>query len=69
MGVLSSDRVPGPGVQLLSRYRQGEKRASQLEAQLSQAQLQALKMQLSSFSLQQLHSISALLHQDKEAAT
>ncbi|HKR02648.1 MAG TPA: histidine kinase [Pyrinomonadaceae bacterium] len=51
------------------RYRQGELRASQLEAQLSQAQLQALKMQLHPhFLFNTLHSISALLHQDKEAA-
>jgi two-component system LytT family sensor kinase len=51
------------------RYRQGELRASQLEAQLSQAQLQALKMQLHPhFLFNTLHSISALLHKDKEAA-
>lgn len=51
------------------RYRQGELRASQLEAQLSQAQLQALKMQLHPhFLFNTLHSISALLHKDTEAA-
>jgi two-component system, LytTR family, sensor kinase len=51
------------------RYRQGELRASQLEAQLSQAQLQALKMQLHPhFLFNTLHSISALLHRDTEAA-
>jgi sensor histidine kinase YesM len=51
------------------RYRQGELRASQLETQLSQAQLQALKMQLHPhFLFNTLHSISALLHKDKEAA-
>jgi two-component system, LytTR family, sensor kinase len=51
------------------RYQQGELRASQLEAQLSQAQLQALKMQLHPhFLFNTLHSISALLHKDKEAA-
>jgi two-component system LytT family sensor kinase len=51
------------------RYRQGELRASQLETQLSQAQLQALKMQLHPhFLFNTLHSISALLNQDKEGA-
>jgi signal transduction histidine kinase len=51
------------------RYRQGELRASRLEAQLSQAQLQALKMQLHPhFLFNTLHSISALLHRDAEGA-
>jgi sensor histidine kinase YesM len=51
------------------KYRQGELRASQLEAQLSQAQLQALKMQLHPhFLFNTLHSISALLNKDTEAA-
>jgi LytS/YehU family sensor histidine kinase len=51
------------------RYRQGELRASQLESQLSQAQLQALKMQLHPhFLFNTLHSISALLHKDTESA-
>jgi sensor histidine kinase YesM len=51
------------------RYREGELRSSQLEAQLSQAQLQALKMQLHPhFLFNTLHSISALLHKDTEAA-
>ena len=51
------------------KYRQGELRASKLEAQLSQAQLQALKMQLHPhFLFNTLHSISALLNQDTEAA-
>ncbi|MDT4897606.1 MAG: two-component system, LytTR family, sensor kinase [Acidobacteriota bacterium] len=51
------------------RYRQGMLRASQLEAQLSQAQLQALKMQLHPhFLFNTLHSISALLYKDTEAA-
>ncbi|HMF57966.1 MAG TPA: histidine kinase [Pyrinomonadaceae bacterium] len=52
-----------------TRYRQGELRSSQLEAQLSQAQLQALKMQLHPhFLFNTLHSISALLNRDTEAA-
>jgi sensor histidine kinase YesM len=75
-----SNYTEGMGVYLLivfltyaysyyQRYRQGELRASQLEAQLSQAQLQALKMQLHPhFLFNTLHSISALLHKDTEAA-
>ena len=52
-----------------NRYRQGELRATQLEAQLSQAQLQALKMQLHPhFLFNTLHSISALLTRDTESA-
>jgi two-component system, LytTR family, sensor kinase len=52
-----------------NRYRKGELRATQLEAQLSQAQLQALKMQLHPhFLFNTLHSISALLNRDTEAA-
>ena len=51
------------------RYREGELRAVQLQAQLSQAQLQALKMQLHPhFLFNTLHSISALVHKDPEAA-
>jgi two-component system LytT family sensor kinase len=51
------------------RYREGELRSVRLEAQLSQAQLQALKMQLHPhFLFNTLHSISALLHHQPEAA-
>jgi two-component system LytT family sensor kinase len=51
------------------RYREGQLRTLQLEAQLSQAQLQALKMQLHPhFLFNTLHSISALLTKDVEAA-
>lgn len=51
------------------RYRQGELRASQLESQLTSAQLQSLKMQLHPhFLFNTLHSISALLNKDTEAA-
>jgi two-component system, LytTR family, sensor kinase len=51
------------------RYREGQLRTLQLEAQLSQAQLQALKMQLQPhFLFNTLHSISALLNKDPEAA-
>jgi sensor histidine kinase YesM len=51
------------------RYREGQLRTLQLEAQLSQAQLHALKMQLHPhFLFNTLHSISALLNKDTEAA-
>lgn len=52
-----------------NRYQNGELKASQLETQLVQAQLQALKMQLHPhFFFNTLHSISALLNKDTEAA-
>ena len=52
-----------------NRFRQGELRTSQLEARLSQAQLQALKMQLHPhFLFNTLHSISSLVHKNPEAA-
>lgn len=52
-----------------NRYRKGEVKASQLESMLAQAQLQSLKMQLHPhFLFNTLHSISALLHTDVEAA-
>jgi two-component system LytT family sensor kinase len=52
-----------------ARLRTQELRASRLEAQLAQAQLSALKMQLHPhFLFNTLHSISALLHGDVEAA-
>ena len=51
------------------RYREGRLRTLQLEAQLSHAQLQALKMQLHPhFLFNTLHAISALLNKDVEAA-
>ena len=50
-------------------FRKGELKASQLRTQLVQAQLEALKMQLHPhFLFNTLHSISALLSQDVEAA-
>jgi len=50
-------------------YRKGELKASQLRTQLVQSQLEALKMQLHPhFLFNTLHSISALLNQDVEAA-
>jgi len=51
------------------RFREGELRSSQLETQLTQAQLQALKMQLHPhFLFNTLHSISALIRRDPDAA-
>lgn len=51
------------------RYRQEEVRVARLEAQLSQAQLAALKMQLHPhFLFNTLHAISALVQEDPEAA-
>lgn len=51
------------------RFRAGQLRTLQLEAQLSNAQLEALKMQLHPhFLFNTLHSISALLKKDTEAA-
>jgi sensor histidine kinase YesM len=50
-------------------FRKGELRAAQLRTQLAQAQLEALKMQLHPhFLFNTLHSISALLNKDVEAA-
>jgi two-component system, LytTR family, sensor kinase len=51
------------------KYRERELRASRLEAQLAQAQLKVLKMQLDPhFLFNTLHSISSLMHEDVEAA-
>lgn len=51
------------------RFQEEKRRALQLQSQLAQSQLQALKMQLHPhFLFNTLHSISALLHQDVEAA-
>jgi two-component system LytT family sensor kinase len=51
------------------RYQEKVLEKSQLEAQLAQAQLQALKMQLHPhFLFNTLHSVSALLSKDTEAA-
>ena len=56
-------------VNYYKRFREGELRASHLETRLARAQLQALKMQLHPhFLFNTLHSISALVHKDPEAA-
>jgi LytS/YehU family sensor histidine kinase len=50
-------------------YRKGELKASQLRTQLVQSQLEALKMQVHPhFLFNTLHSISALLSKDTDAA-
>lgn len=57
------------GLDYYRKFREREKRAAQLEAQLVQSQLQALKMQLHPhFLFNTLHSISALLHEDTDTA-
>ncbi len=55
--------------QYYRKYRDRELQAAQLEAQLSQAQLQALRMQLQPhFLFNTLNAISSLLHKDVHAA-
>jgi hypothetical protein len=57
------------GILLAYQGMESARRASQLETQLALAQLGALKMQLQPhFLFNTLNSISALLHQDPEAA-
>jgi two-component system, LytTR family, sensor kinase len=52
-----------------TKFRDRELRATQLEAQLSQAQLQALRMQLNPhFLFNTLNSVSSLMYSDVEAA-
>ncbi|GAB3308675.1 MULTISPECIES: histidine kinase [Hymenobacter] len=56
-------------VQYRERYREGRVRAAQLETQLVQAQLQALKMQLQPhFLFNSMNAVSALMSQDVKAA-
>jgi two-component system, LytTR family, sensor kinase len=51
------------------RYQERRLRAAELERRLSEARLRALQMQLNPhFLFNTLHSISALMHQDVEAA-
>lgn len=52
-----------------TRYREEELRVSRMEAQLAQAQLQALRMQLHPhFLFNTLNAIAALMHRDVDAA-
>jgi two-component system LytT family sensor kinase len=56
-------------VEYYRRYQERERLAAQLEAQLSRAQLLALKMQLHPhFLFNTLNTISALIHRDPRAA-
>jgi two-component sensor histidine kinase len=55
--------------ELYLRYRERERRALQLETQLTRAQLEALRNQIHPhFLFNTLNTISALLHQDVEGA-
>ncbi len=57
------------GLDYYRKFQERELRATQLEARLVQAQLQALKMQIQPhFLFNTLHAISALVHKDVEAA-
>jgi len=57
------------GIHYYRRWRDRELRASRLEAQLVQAQLQMLRMQLHPhFLFNTLHSVSSLMHTDVRAA-
>jgi hypothetical protein len=57
------------GIHYYSGWRDRELRASRLEAQLVQAQLQMLRMQLHPhFLFNTLHSVSSLMHTDVKAA-
>lgn len=56
-------------IEFYRRYRDRAVEAAQLEARLMEARLQVLKMQLNPhFLFNTLHSISALMHRDLEAA-
>ncbi|MBL0313572.1 MAG: histidine kinase [Holophagaceae bacterium] len=57
------------GIAVYQRYKDRQLAASQLEAKLSQAQLQALKMQLNPhFLFNTLNAVSALMHSDPSTA-
>jgi sensor histidine kinase YesM len=59
----------GHAVNYYRQFRDRERRAAQLEAQLAQAHLQVLKMQLHPhFLFNTLNAISALMHKDVELA-
>jgi signal transduction histidine kinase len=61
--------VVAHALQYYRGLREGEARTGQLAAQLAQAQLQALKMQIHPhFLFNTLNSIAALLHKDVETA-
>ena len=59
----------GHAIRYYEKYRGGEIRASRFQAQIAQAQLQALRMQLHPhFLFNTLHTISVLMREDVEAA-
>ncbi len=61
--------IAGYAFDYYQRYREGQLKAAQLETQLAQSQLQALKMQLHPhFLFNTLHSVSALMREDVETA-
>jgi two-component system, LytTR family, sensor kinase len=69
IGIYMLIALSGYAFDYYQRFREGQVRTLQLEAQLSQAQLHALKMQLHPhFLFNTLHSISALLNKDADAA-
>jgi two-component system LytT family sensor kinase len=69
IGIYMLIALTGYAFSYYRRFREGQVKTLQLEAQLSQAQLHALKMQLHPhFLFNTLHSISALLNKDADAA-
>jgi two-component system, LytTR family, sensor kinase len=69
IGIYMLIALSGYAFSYYRRFREGQVKTLQLEAQLSQAQLHALKMQLHPhFLFNTLHSISALLNKDADAA-
>jgi two-component system LytT family sensor kinase len=69
IGIYMLIALTGYAFSYYRRFSEGQVRTLQLEAQLSQAQLHALKMQLHPhFLFNTLHSISALLNKDADAA-
>jgi LytS/YehU family sensor histidine kinase len=61
--------VAHDGWRYYRRYREREKRAVELQAQLTQARLDALRMQLNPhFLFNSLNTITALVHENPEAA-
>jgi two-component system, LytTR family, sensor kinase len=61
--------VAAHGWEAQRRYKEEQRKASELQVQLAQAQLQALKMQMHPhFLFNTLHSLSELIHRDVPAA-
>ena len=61
--------VASHGWEAQRRYKEEQRKASELQVQLVQAQLQALKMQMHPhFLFNTLHSLSELIHRDVRAA-